>query len=199
MIYNPDTDINPALAQLGSTLSKVNATGTPVGNSVDMAGFNTIEASGSLDEEGNRLNLTATEKAALDDQKIGYDTWVGDGTENVLTEGSLYANGDSVGAEWVKAYITYMCKVRVANLMSRMNVFRNNGTYQAILLILQDVVKGFTDFGRLAEFTITAPAFKDLPKSGDVITVPDAWSARYIDDVREVNVYGTLYITMPTR
>lgn len=199
LIYNPDANINPALAQLGQSLSKVNATGTPVGNSVDMAGFNTIGASGPNDEEGNPTNLSATEKAALDDQKIGYDTWVGDGTENVVTEGSLYSNGDSVGAEWVKAYITYMCKVRTANMMSKMNVFRNNGTYQAILLILQDVVKGFTDMGRLAEFAITAPAFKDLPKSGDTITVPDAWQAKYIDDVREVTVYGTLYITQPTR
>ena len=92
-----------------------------------------------------------------------------------------------------------MCKVRTANMMSKMNVFRNNGTYQAILLILQDVVKGFTDMGRLAQFAITAPAFKDLPKSGDTITVPDAWQATYIDDVREVTVYGTLYITQPTR
>jgi len=199
LIYNPDSNINPALAQLGSSLSKVNATGTPVGNSVDMAGFNTIGASGSDDDEGNPLNLTATEKAALDDQKIGYDTWVGDGTENVVTEGSLYSNGDSVGAEWVKAYITYMCKVRTANYMARMNVFRNNQSYQAILLILQDVVSGFVAMGRLADFAITAPNFRDLPKSGDKITVPDAWRANYIDDLREVAVYGTLYLTMPTR
>lgn len=199
LVYNPDSEINAALAQLGKTLSSVNATGTPVGNSVDMVGFNTIGASGADDEEGNPTNLTATQKAALDAQKIGYNTWVGDGTENVVTEGSLYANGDSVGAEWVKAYVTYMCKVRTANLMSRMNTFRNNATYQAILLILQDVVKGFTDMGRLADFLITAPVFKDLPTSGDTITVPNAWQATYIDDVREVTVYGTLYITQPTR
>ena len=199
LIYNPDSDINPALAQLGSSLSRVNATGTPVGNSVDMAGFSGIGASGADDDEGNPLNLSATDKAALDEQKIGYDTWVGDGTENVVTEGSLYSNGESVGAEWVKAYVTYMCKVRTANYMARMNVFRNNQTYQAILLILQDVVRGFVNMGRLADFAITAPNFRDLPKSGDTITVPDAWQATYIDDVREVAVYGTLYLTMPTR
>lgn len=194
LIYNPNTAINPALAQLGKTLSVANATGTPVGNSVDMVAFNTIAASGS-----NEGNLTATQKAALDAQKIGYNTWVGDSTENVVTEGSLYSNGDSVGAEWVKAYITYMCKIKTANLISKMNSFRNNSTYQAILLILQDIVKDFIDLGRLANFELTAPVFADLPKSGDTITVPNAWNATYIDNVREVTVYGTLYLTQPTK
>lgn len=199
LIYNPDTTINAALAQLGKTLSVANATGTPVGNSVDMVAFNTIEASGADDSDGNPTNLTATQKAALDSQYIGYNTWVGDGTENVVTEGSLYSNGDSVGAEWVKAYITYMCKIKTANLISKMNTFRNNACYQAILTILADIVSGFVNFGRLADFSITAPVFADLPTSGDTITVANAWEATYIDNVREVTVYGTLYLTQPTK
>ncbi len=199
IIYNPDASINAALAQLGKSLSSANTTGTPVGNSVDMVAFNTIGASGSSDAEGNATNLSATEKAALDDQKIGYITYVGDGSENVVTEGSLYSNGESVGAEWVKAYITYMCKIKTSALISQMNKFRNNDTYQAILLILKDIVKGFVNMGRLDEFTITAPVFEDLPASGDTITVPNAWQADYIDNVRAVTVYGTLYITQPER
>jgi hypothetical protein len=199
VIYNADSNINPALAQLGATLSTANATGTPVGNSIDMVAFNTIQASGNVDENGEHVDLTATEKAALDDQKIGYQTWVGDGTENVSTEGSLYLNGDSVGANWVKAYIEYMCKVKTANFMTRMNTFRNNQTYQAILLILTDQVRPFLQFGRLDGFVITAPTFDELPESGDQITVPNAWEATYIDNVREVTVYGTLYLTQPTR
>lgn len=199
VIYNADGNINPALAQLGASLATANATGTPVGNSVDMLAFNTIDASGAADESGEHTDLTATQKAALDDQKIGYQTWVGDGTENVVTEGSLYLNGDSVGANWVKAYIEYMCKVRTANYMTRMNTFRNNPTYQGILLILTEQVRPFLQFGRLDGFVITAPPFENLPKSGDQITVPNAWEATYIDNVREVTVYGTLYLTQPTR
>lgn len=199
VIYNSDGDINGALAQLGASLATANATGTPVGNSVDMLAFNTIDASGPAGEDGERQDLTATQKAALDDQKIGYQTWVGDGTENVVTEGSLYLNGDSVGAAWVKAYIEYMCKVKTANYMTRINTFRNNQTYQAILLILTDQVRPFLQFGRLDGFRITAPTFENLPASGDQITVPNAWEATYIDNVREVTVYGTLYLTQPTR
>ena len=199
VIYNSNSNINGALAQLGATMSSVNTTGTPVGNSMDMVQFNTIQASGGTNEDGEHINLSATEKAALDDQKIGYQTWVGDGTENVVTEGSLYLNGDSVGANWVKAYIEYMCKVLTANYITRMNTFRNNETYQAILLILTNQVRPFLEFGRLDGFSITAPTFDKLPASGDQITVPNAWEATYIDNVRQVTVYGTLYLTQPTR
>ena len=199
VIYNANPDINGALAQLGATLSSVNTTGTPVGNSIDMVQFNTIGASGAAGEDGEYQNLTATQKATLDAQHIGYQTWVGDGTENVVTEGSLCLNGDSVGANWVKAYIEYMCKVTTANYMTRMNTFRNNQTYQGILLILTDQVRPFLEFGRLSGFRLTAPTFDNLPKSGDQITVPNAWEATYIDNVREVTVYGTLYLTQPTR
>lgn len=199
VIYNPDTNINPALAQLGDSLATANVTGTPVGNDTDMHGFNTIKASGATDSEGNVGNLNATQKAALDDQKIGYNTWVGDGTENVTTEGSMTLKGNIVGAQWVKCYIEYMCKVRTANFITRRNKFRNNAEYQATLCILSDVVKGFLDFGRLDAFKITAPIFADLPKSADALTVPNAWEATYIDKIRSVTVYGTLYVTQPTK
>lgn len=199
VVYNPDETINAALAQLGASLATANDTGTPVGNDVDMLAFNTIKASGALDAEGNRGNLTTTQKSALDDQKIGYNTWVGDGTENVVTEGSLTLKGNAVGAQWVKSYIEYVCKIRTANFITRRNRFRNNQQYQAILMIVSTVVKPFVDFGRLAVYAITAPSFTKLAPSGDSIVVPNAWQATYIDKIRTVTVYGTLYITQPSK
>lgn len=199
VVYNPDGTINAALAQLGATLAQSNATGTPVGNDIDMLAFNTIGASGEDDADGNPTNLDATQKATLDEQKIGYNTYVGDGTENVVTEGSQTLQGNVVGAQWVKSYIEYMCKIRTANLITKRNKFRNNDQYQAILLILSDVVKDFLNFGRLADFKITAPVFSDLAKSADAIVVPNAWEATYIDKLRSVTVYGTLYVTQPSK
>lgn len=199
VVYNPDGTINAALAQLGATLAQANATGTPVGNDIDMLSFNTIGASGADDADGNPTNLDATQKAALDEQKIGYNTYVGDGTENVVTEGSQTLQGNVAGAQWVKSYIEYMCKIRTANFITKRNKFRNNEQYQAILLILSDVVKDFLNFGRLADFTITAPVFSDLSKSADAIVVPNAWEATYIDKLRSVTVYGTLYVTQPSK
>lgn len=199
VVYNPDDTINAALAQLGATLAQINATGTPVGNDIDMLAFNTIGASGADDADGNPTNLDATQKATLDEQNIGYNTYVGDGTENVVTEGSQTLQGNVVGAQWVKSYIEYMCKIRTANFITKRNKFRNNDQYQAILLILSDVVKDFLNFGRLADFKITAPVFSDLPKSADAIVVPNAWEATYIDKLRSVTVYGTLYVTQPSK
>ena len=199
VVYNPDDTINAALAQLGATLAQSNATGTPVGNDIDMLAFNTIGASGADDADGNPTNLDATQKATLDEQKIGYNTYVGDGTENVVTEGSQTLQGNVVGAQWVKSYIEYMCKIRTANLITKRNKFRNNDQYQAILLILSDIVKDFLNFGRLADFKITAPVFSDLAKSADAIVVPNAWEATYIDKLRSVTVYGTLYVTQPSK
>lgn len=199
VVYNPDATINAALAQLGATLAQANATGTPVGNDIDMLAFNTIGASGADDADGNPTNLDATQKAALDEQKIGYNTYVGDSTENVVTEGSQTLQGNVVGAQWVKSYIEYMCKIRTANFITKRNKFRNNEQYQAILLILSDVVKDFLNFGRLADFKITAPVFSDLAKSADAIVVPNAWEATYIDKLRSVTVYGTLYVTQPSK
>lgn len=199
VVYNPDGTINAALAQLGATLAQSNATGTPVGNDIDMLAFNTIGASGADDADGNPTNLDATQKATLDEQKIGYNTYVGDGTENVVTEGSQTLQGNVVGAQWVKSYIEYMCKIRTANFITKRNKFRNNDQYQAILLILSDVVKDFLNFGRLADFKITAPVFSDLAKSADAIVVPNAWEATYIDKLRSVTVYGTLYVTQPSK
>lgn len=199
VVYNPDGTINAALAQLGATLAQSNATGTPVGNDIDMLAFNTIGASGADDADGNPTNLDATQKATLDEQKIGYNTYVGDGTENVVTEGSQTLQGNVVGAQWVKSYIEYMCKIRTANLITKRNKFRNNDQYQAVLLILSDIVKDFLNFGRLADFKITAPVFSDLAKSADAIVVPNAWEATYIDKLRSVTVYGTLYVTQPSK
>lgn len=199
IVYNPDGTINAALAQLGATLAQSNATGTPVGNDIDMLAFNTIGASGADDADGNPTNLDATQKATLDEQKIGYNTYVGDSTENMVTEGSQTLQGNVVGAQWVKSYIEYMCKIRTANLITKRNKFRNNDQYQAILLILSDIVKDFLSFGRLADFKITAPVFSALPKSADTIVVPNSWKATYIDKTRIVTVYGSLYIPQPSK
>jgi hypothetical protein len=92
-----------------------------------------------------------------------------------------------------------MCKVRTANYITQRNRFRNNEQYQAILLILSDVVRPFLAFGRLADFTITAPVFSDLAVSADQIIVPNAWRADFIDKLRSVTIYGTLYVTQPSK
>ena len=54
----------------------------------------------------------------------------------------------------------------------------------------------FIDSGSLTNYSNTAPSFANLPKSDSTgtITVPNAWSANFVDSVRTVRVYGTLTI-----
>lgn len=194
--YHPTLDI--ALAQIGKSISSINGTGTPIGNSLDMIAINTITASGD-----NKKNLTITQKDNCDKNKIGYATAVGDGTEYIAIEGSMDLNGNSVGAMWCKAYIAYMCRVKTANFITQGNVFNNNNSYVAICSILRDMVSRFEAIGRFRDVHFKYPSYATAVESGyvkgDQINIPDAWEATYIDNVREVRIYGTLYIDKPTR
>ena len=194
--YHPTQDI--ALAQIGKTISSINGTATPVGNSLDMIAMTGITASGA-----NGANLTPTHKNNLDKLRIGYSTDVGDGTENVAIEGSLDLNGNSAGAKWVKGYITYMCKIKTAGYITQGNILNNSTSYVAICSIVRDMVTRFETIGRLTDVHFNFPSFAVGVEQGyivgDKINIPSAWDALYVDSIREVRIYGTLYIDQPTR
>jgi len=190
-VYHYDDQRNGALLQLGISLGVVNGSGTAVGNSFDFVATTDIDASG---DEGVPLSVTVQEilKAA----NVSYFKPVGDTTGAVVLVGAKTIAGNVVSADWIVSYCNYVNKVRVANFIARMNQFRNNNTYQGILLIMSDTVGRFTTSGsgRLANFKVTAPPFSSLPAAGSTITVPNAWSALYLDNVRSVLVYGQLTI-----
>lgn len=194
--YHPTQDI--AFAQLGKTLSSINSTSTPVGNSLDMIAMSNIVASGAAG-----INLSLTQKNNLDNLHIGYSTAVGDGTDNVVVEGSMDLNGNSVGARWMKAYITYMCRIRTASFISQGNIFNNSTSYVVICAILRDALSKFETLGRLRDVAYSFPAYSTAVAQGfivgDVIRIPNAWSAIYVDNVRDVAIYGTLFVEQPTR
>lgn len=194
--YHPTTDI--AFAQIGKTISTINSTSTPIGNSLDMIGMTGIVASGT-----DGANLTGTQKNNLDGYKVGYATAVGDGTELVAVEGSMDLAGNSVGADWVKAYITYMCRVGTASYISQGNIFNNSISYIAICSILRDMVSKFETLGRVKDVVFNFPSYSVAVDAGyikgDKIEIPTAWEATYVDNVREVRIYGTLYVEQPTR
>lgn len=191
IVYHPTATKNGALIQLGLTLAVLNSTGTPVGNSMDYISTDAITPSGVSD-----ANLTAALVTMLQAQYVGFFLTVGDGTGDVALKCGRTIKGNLAAGQWVVAYIDYCSAVKVANYLTKMNRFKNNETYQGILLILQQYLAKFSDIGRLSNLAITAPTFQNLPAAvGDLITVPNAWSADYNDNVRKANVQGTLYIT----
>ena len=122
---------------------------------------------------------------------------VGNNTGNVSAKGAETLKGDTVQATWILAYIPYMVKVKVAELITEPNYLKNAVNYSQILGVLSNYLSkfGINGSGRLKNLAITAPGFGNLPESsGDEIIIPNAWSASYVDQVRKVQITGTLYI-----
>lgn len=190
MSAHQDTTRNAALVSLGIALASVNGSGTPVGNNMEMTSTAMLTSSGP---NGNNLSKAVRDSLAV----INIQTWkpVGDNTGNVAAYGALTLLGDTYGATWIVAYITYMVKVRVAQMLTEGNFLKNAANYSRIIGVMNSILSAFADSGRLENVVTKAPAFINLPESsGDEIVVPDAWEATYISNVRKVTITGTLYI-----
>lgn len=187
-----DKTRNAALYSLGLAMSILNGSGTSVGNSMDMIKSSAITPSGP-----NGQNLSKPIRDILYAANIQSFKPVGDNSGNVAAKGASTLKGAVVQAMWIVAYITYMVKVGVARLVTTPNYLKNAANYGRILGVVSNYLKKFGQegSGRLKDMQITAPSFGGLPAAnGDQIIVPEAWSARYVDQVREVQITGTLYI-----
>lgn len=187
-----DTTRNGALYSLGLAMSVLNGSGTYVGNSMDMIKSTLITCSGV---DGTNLN-----KAIRDNlYSLNIQTFkpIGDNTGAVSAKGASTINGDVVQATWITAYVTYMTKVAIAQLITTPNFLKNAANYTRMVGIMMSYLNLFGSNGsqRLENLQQLAPSFANIPEaSGDKIIIPDAWSATYVDQVRKVQITGSLYI-----
>ena len=87
-----------------------------------------------------------------------------------------------------------MVRVGVAQLITQRNFYRNALNYMNIVATMQRYVRMFDGAG-LQDIAITAPDYSSLPSSADdVIIIPNAWSATYVNHLRQVRITGALYI-----
>lgn len=186
-----DKTRNAALYSLGLAMATINGSGTCVGNSFDMIKSANITSSGP-----DGTNLPKTARDSLKRINIQFFKPVGDNTGNVAATGAQTINGDVIQATWILAYVTYMTKVKVAQLLTTPNFLKNSTNYTRILNLMSEQLTKFgsSGSGRLQNLQITAPAFGTVASKADVIIIPEAWSASYVDQVREVQITGTLYI-----
>lgn len=192
MSAHQDVTRNAALYSLGLAMAVLNGSGTCVGTSMDMIRSTLITASGP---EGT--NLPKGVRDALAAIRIQTFKPVGNNSGAVSARGAETLNGDTVQATWILAYVTYMTKVRVAELITTPNFLKNAANYTKILNIMSGYLIKFGESGagRLKNMSVTAPGFGALPEAaGDEIIVPNAWEATYVDQVRKVQITGTLYI-----
>lgn len=192
MSAHQDVTRNAALYSLGLAMSTLNGSGTCVGNSMDMTKSIMITSSGP-----SGTNLSKNIRDTLKGLNIQTFKPVGDNSGNVAATGAKTLMGDVVQATWIVAYITYMVKIAVARMITEPNFLRNASNYTDIVAVMIAYIQLFGDSGsrRLENIQARAPAFASLPEAADdVIVIPDAWSAKYVDQVREVQITGTLYI-----
>jgi hypothetical protein len=200
IIYHPTAvaSHNAALVQLGNTLAALNTSGTYVGNKLDFLGL-TYTASGTAG-----ANVSAAGLANCVTLGVAVFTTLGNGTGKVALEGGAAGigwitglNDTNIGARWMVNYIDTVSSILVTQYLAMPGRFKNNDTYQGCLVILQTQLNLFSGMGRLSGVQVTAPPFAQLPAAaGGVITVPYAWVAYYNDNLRQVTVYGTLYISV---
>ena len=194
LVCHYDDERNGSLIALSLALGVTNGSGTSVGNSFDFVSTGVIDASGAAGTE-----LSVATQAILKAANISYFKPIGDTTGRVALIGAKELDGSVVPAGWIVKFCNYVNKVNTAKYITKMNTYRNNNVYQGILLILSTTVNRFTEksgSGRLSNFSVTAPPFTSLPVTGDTIVVPNAWKAKYQDNVREVQVYGQLTLTV---
>lgn len=184
--------VNGALVQLGLSLGYINSSGFSVGNSLDMLQTGIVGPSGA----GN-TSLTATQMANLATINVGYFLYIGNTTGYVCLRGGKSVLGNLPGANWVTTFIDYMSAVSTATYLTQFNRFKNNTTYQAILAIVINYLNLFAGIGRLTGAAITAPVWTVAQglSNGQTIIIPNAWTATFNDNVRNVTVNGTLYIS----
>lgn len=189
MGWHSDSTRNVALYSLGLALAAYNGSGTPVGNGLDMTASSNITAS------NNGVNPTTGQKTRLKSAYVQYFKTVGDNTGNVAAETDKTINGNVYAAYWILAYITYMTKVGVAQLLTQRNFFKNADSYAQIIQVMKGYLELFADSGNLTSVVVSAPAYADIPEAADdEIVIPNAWSATYVNHLRKVTITGTLYI-----
>ena len=188
-VYHPSVSHNGALLQLGIALGVINGSGTAVGNNFDYVATDSINASGAA---GAPLSIVTQD--LLKSLNVSYCKYVGEPNGTVIVVGAKTLKGKNVSAYWLVAYCNYVNRIYTSKYITKMGTFRNDKTYQGILLITSNTVQKFVDAGRLTNFVVTAPPFSSLPAGTDTIIVPNAWKADFLDNVRTVQVYGQLTI-----
>lgn len=192
MSAHQDVTRNGALYSLGIALATLNGSRTCVGSSLDMAKSLNITPSGP-----NGSNLPKPVRDMLNSIHIQTFKPVGNSTGAVAAKGAETLKGRVVPAVWIVAYVTYMTKVRVAELMTVPNFLQNADNYTRIVGVMGGILAlfGIQGSGRVNPMNITAPAYGDLPAAtGDEIIIPKAWKGQYVDAARKVQISGSLYI-----
>lgn len=188
---------SPALYQLGKTLGTLNASGTPVGTAFDMTALDFQNVMPTADTNTEVLvGASATFTDYFEGVKINYFKPVGNGTMQLTNFGGWTILGNCTSADWIVAYLNFMNRVACATVITSGRALKNSRTYDELLDAVKANIAGQIRNERISDFRMTAPSFRDLPKTnGHTISIPNAWEGTYVDNVRKVKISGTLTVS----
>lgn len=187
---------SPALYQIGRTLGFINSTGTPIGNSSDSVACTFQDVLPTRSTSTSVLvNPSALFINWCQSNKVAYFKTIGNGTGQVACYGGWTLKTTALSADWIVAYVNFMAKVRVAEIITVMNTYRNSVLYTKCVSVLSDLLTPFAELGRIVYY-ITAPSWAVVQSLGDreTIVIPDAWEGTYYDNNRKVRIQGALTI-----
>ena len=188
---------SPALYQLGRTLMTVNESGTPVANPLDMQRVTLQNVLPTANTDPT--DLMGANKIYADFFKtvnLNYFKPAGIGNGEIANMGGWTSLGNCADANWIVAYVNFMTRVNCAMVMTTGNAKKNAATYQILLSGINRIIGKFLATGAIENYKNTAPDFSELPESnGSTIIIPNAWTAEYIDSLRNVTISGTLTVS----
>lgn len=187
---------SPAMYQLGRTMSVLNNSGTPIGNSMDTVSCSFQDVLPTRDTSTDVLvNASAMWINWAQTNNVQYFKSIGNGTASIANYGGWTLKHNAEAASWIVAYVNFITKVDVAQIITGMNVYKSPQTYNKCLSAMNDNIAPFIDMGRVVGYQVTAPAFAELPETdGHTITIPNAWTGTYVDNVRKVNIQGAITV-----
>lgn len=188
---------SPAMYQLGRTLGYTNTTGTPIGDSMDTVACAFQDVLPSRNTSTSVLiNASALFINWCQNNKVAYFKTLGNGTAQVVCYGGWSLKGTSLVADWIVAYVNYMTKVSCAEIITGMNVYKTAQTYNKCISAMSGNMAPFIALGRIYNYKETAPSWAEAQRLSDreTITIPHAWEAWFVDDVRKVKIQGSLTI-----
>lgn len=188
---------SPAMYQLGRTLGFINASGTPIGNSMDTVACAFQDVLPSRNTSTSVLvNASALFINWCQSNHIAYFKTLGNGTAQIDCYGGWTLKITSLVAEWIVAYVNYMTRIACAEIISGMNVYKNGLTYGKCISAMVSKMSPFIAIGRVYNYEVTAPSWQEAQTLSDreSIVIPHAWEAWYADDVRKVRIQGELHI-----
>ena len=185
-----------ALYQLGKTLSSTNESGVPVGNAFDMTAVDFENVMPTADTSTDVLvGASSTFASYFENAYINYFKPVGNGTMQLTNFGGWTVKENCTTAQWIVAYLNFMNRVSCATVITSGKALKNSKTYNELLDAVKANIAGQVNNGRITEFKMTAPSFSELPSTnGHTISIPDAWTGTYVDNVRKLKISGTLTV-----